>query len=157
MGYGDIHIWIASFLYKRSQQEERTSTNGLPHFSRQKLASDRRPHQAKYHWLAEYPKVRYWGPLLFFLFINDLLESVSSSTRLFADEYVVHRVIRSEQDCHQLYIYGATGFLGKKMGNGISPGQEQCCLSPGQDRLSSSSTSYRVRNYKWLTAPNTWV
>ena len=42
------------------------------------------------------------GPILFLVFINDLPASVQSSSRLFADDCVVYREIRSDKDCQIL-------------------------------------------------------
>jgi hypothetical protein len=44
------------------------------------------------------------GPVLFLIFINDQPLQVSSKVRLFADDCVVYREIRSKHDCDMLQI-----------------------------------------------------
>jgi len=39
------------------------------------------------------------GPLLILLYINDITYDISSDIRLFADDCIVYRVIRSQSDC----------------------------------------------------------
>ena len=39
------------------------------------------------------------GPVLFSLHINDILDSISSDIRLFADDCVCYRAIDSTEDC----------------------------------------------------------
>ena len=39
------------------------------------------------------------GPLLFLIYINDITESISSDLRLFADDCLLYRVIKSTRDC----------------------------------------------------------
>ena len=42
------------------------------------------------------------GPVIFFLFINDLPDNIRSSVRLFADDCVLYRNIKSQLDCQIL-------------------------------------------------------
>ena len=42
------------------------------------------------------------GPVMFLLYINDINNNVSSSLRLFADDCIIYRTIKSEQDHLQL-------------------------------------------------------
>ena len=42
------------------------------------------------------------GPILFLIYINDLPNSLSSKVRLFADDAIVYREIKSPKDCLEL-------------------------------------------------------
>ena len=42
------------------------------------------------------------GPVLFLMFINDLPDNINSSTRLFADDCILYRQIRNNNDQHLL-------------------------------------------------------
>ena len=42
------------------------------------------------------------GLLLFLLFINDIETNIDSRMRLFADDCLVHRVVKKDSDCLQL-------------------------------------------------------
>ena len=42
------------------------------------------------------------GPLMFLIFINDISNNISSPLRLFADDCLLYRVIKSEKDASQL-------------------------------------------------------
>ena len=42
------------------------------------------------------------GPLLFLIFINDLVEHTTSTVRLFADDCVMYKSVKSVRDCQEL-------------------------------------------------------
>ena len=75
---GSTHKWIDSWLSDRSQK---VVLDGR--------ASDPVP-------------VLSGVPVLFLIFINDLPDNISSSFRLFADDCVLNRNIKSPLDCHIL-------------------------------------------------------
>ena len=79
---GSTHKWINSWLYGRTQQ---VVLDGQ--------ASDPVP------VLSGVPQGSVLGPVLFLIFINDLLDNIRSSVRLFVDDCVLYRNIHSRQDC----------------------------------------------------------
>ena len=79
---GCTHKWINSWLSGRTQQ---VVLDGQ--------ASDPVP------VLSGVPQGSVLGPFLFLIFINDLLDNIRSSVRLFADDCVLYRNIHSLQDC----------------------------------------------------------
>ena len=42
------------------------------------------------------------GPLMFLLYINDIGSNVSSTIRLFADDSLLYREVKSDSECQQL-------------------------------------------------------
>ena len=79
---GSTHKWIRSWLSGRTQQ---VVLDGQ--------ASDPVP------VLSGVPQGLVLGPVLFLIFINDLLDNIRSSVCLFADDCVLYRNIHSLQDC----------------------------------------------------------
>ena len=77
--------WIRAFLTNRTQK---VTVEGVVSES--------------IHVKSGVPQGSVLGPILFLVFITDLPASVQSSSRLFADDCVVYREIRSDKDCQIL-------------------------------------------------------
>ena len=82
---GSTHKWIDSWLSERSQK---VVLDGR--------ASDPVP------VLSGVPQGSVLGPVLFLIFINDLPDNIRSSVRLFADDCVLYRNVKSPLDCQIL-------------------------------------------------------
>ena len=82
---GSTHKWISSWLSERSQK---VVLDGQ--------ASDPVP------VLSGVPQGSVLGPVLFLIFINDLPDNIRSPVRLFADDCVLYRNIKSPIDCQIL-------------------------------------------------------
>ena len=82
---GSILHWVDVFLCERYQG---VCVNG-----------------AKSQWVrvtSGVPQGTVPGPILFNLFINDIIEAISSEIRLFADDCICYRIIKSNEDCEEL-------------------------------------------------------
>ena len=77
--------WIASFLQGRTQEVVLEGVHSRP------LPVD-----------SGVPQGTVLGPLLFLVYINDITKGINSSIRLFADDCVVYRVIKTLQDAKTL-------------------------------------------------------
>ena len=82
---GSSHKWISSWLSERSQK---VVLDGQ--------ASDPVP------VVSGVPQGSVLGPVLFLIFINDVPDNIRSSVRLFADDCVLYRNIKSPIDCQIL-------------------------------------------------------
>ena len=82
---GHLHQWVSDFLTGRTQNVviEGVTSESAPVVS-------------------GVPQGSVLGPLLFLLFINDLPDNLTSQTRLFADDCIVYRTVRSHEDCLSL-------------------------------------------------------
>ena len=83
--HGDIHKWISCFLKERKQQVVVDGT-----------VSD------SVEVESGVPQGTVMGPLLFLLYINDLPQHVTSEVRLFADDCLLYRAVRTPEDHHAL-------------------------------------------------------
>ena len=83
----EVLVWIRSFLNNRTQQVvlDNFQSNSIPVSS-------------------GVPQGSVLGPCLFLFFINDLPDCVSSSVRLFADDTILYRTIRSANDSISLQL-----------------------------------------------------
>ena len=78
---GNIHNWIKSFLTGRTQT---VKVNGVP--------SETAP------VISGIPQGSVLGPVLFIVYINDILDSITSDGLLFADDTKIFRQIRTKDD-----------------------------------------------------------
>ena len=78
---GNTLAWISSFLHARTQ---RVVVN--------------KQHSEEVPVVSGVPQGSVLGPLLFLIFINDLPEGLLSRVRLFADDCILYRQIKTDLD-----------------------------------------------------------
>ena len=82
---GKLYYWLSTWLTKRLQ---RVVIDGC---------------ESKFaRVISGVPQGTVLGPVMFLLYINDINSNISSSLRLFADDCIIYRIIKSEQDHLQL-------------------------------------------------------
>ena len=77
--------WIRDFLRDRSQ---RVVVDGA--------------HSDSIPVTSGFPEGSVLGPILFLLFINDIGEDISSHIRLFTDDMIIYRAVKSREDAEHL-------------------------------------------------------
>jgi len=79
--HGEVLSWVGSFLHDRTQ---RVVVDGCK--------------SSESSVISGVPQSSVLGPLLFLIYINDLPDQVTSKVRLFADDTILYRVIKSPSD-----------------------------------------------------------
>ena len=82
---GNLYGWIQSFLEGRTQRVVVDGETSGPASVKSGV-----------------PQGSVLGPLLFLIFINDLAEHTTSTVRLFADDCVMYKSVKSVRDCQEL-------------------------------------------------------
>lgn len=82
---GLLHSWLENFLTKRTQQVVLEGVSS-----------------ASVNVSSGVPQGTVLGPLLFILYLNDLTDGITSQVRLLADDCILYREIKSEQDTQDL-------------------------------------------------------
>ena len=82
---GNLYGWIQSFLEGRTQRVVVDGETSGPASVKSGV-----------------PQGSVLGPLLFLIFINDLAEHTTSTVRLFADDCVMYKSVKSVHDCQEL-------------------------------------------------------
>ena len=119
--------WIASFLSQRTQQVlmEGQSSEKVPVIN-------------------GVPQGSVLGPVLFFIFINDLPDNLNSRARMFADDCIVYREIKSNKD--QLTLQEDLDTLAawkQKWGMDFHP--QKCIVLRVRQAKSPMTFSYRLK------------
>ena len=78
---GKINAWIKSFLTARIQT---VMLDGISSYFASVISG--------------VPQGSVFGPILFLLYINDIVKDIHGTIRLFADDAMIYMVIRSEND-----------------------------------------------------------
>jgi len=126
---GQTLEWIRAFLTDRTQ---RVAVDGA--------ISDPAP------VVSGVPQGSVLGPILFLVYINDLPLTVSSKTRLFADDCVVYREISSEQDSEVLQEDLRRLWDWEKLW-GMSFNPEKCCILRVCRKRSPLLYSYTLKGH----------
>ena len=117
---GNVHKWISHFLKQRHQCVVVDGTKS-----------------ERVHVDSGVPQGTVMGPLLFLLYINDLPSVVSSQVRLFADDCLLYRTVKSSADQVALQKdLEALSVWAKKWGMSFNP--SKCfimSISPKKDKL----------------------
>ena len=82
---GNIHIWLTTYLTNRTQRV---------------IVDVRSSGEAPV--ISGVPQVTVLGPLMFLTYINDITLNLTSQMKLFADDALLFRPIKSEKDCKSL-------------------------------------------------------
>ena len=83
--YGNLYGWIQSFLEGRTQRVVVDGETSGPSSVKSGI-----------------PQGSVLGPVLFLIFINYLAEHTTSTVRLFADDSVMYKSVKSVHDCQEL-------------------------------------------------------
>ena len=82
---GETHSWIRSFLSSRTQTVVMDGEKSTP-----------------CEVLSGVPQGTVLGPILFLIYINDIVDGLQSNINLFADDCVLYRRIDSQEECRIL-------------------------------------------------------
>ena len=87
------------------------------------------------------------GPLLFLIYINDLGENLSSSLRLFADDAVIYRLVKSSEDQNQLQndLYKISAWCNKWQ---LTLNNEKCEVVHMGTKTNPLNIVYKINNQK---------
>jgi hypothetical protein len=86
--HGSLYRWLVSYLLNRSQLVTLNGYESLPYLATSGI-----------------PRGSNLGPLLFLIFINDLLQLFSSCWLAYADDIKINRRIADINDCRSLHRY----------------------------------------------------